>query len=47
VGGGENGQEVVFCILCGTFSREGTILVGGGKGDGHVIGFEEGTEWLG
>ena len=31
----------------GTFSREGTMLVGGGKGDGHVMGFEEGTEWLG
>ena len=23
------------------------MLVGGGKGDGHVMGFEEGTEWLG
>jgi hypothetical protein len=47
VSGGEDGQEVVLCGLHGTFSREGTMLVGGGKGDGRVMGFEEGTEWLG
>ena len=47
VGGGEDGQEVVFCGLDGTFGREGTVLVRGGKGDGDVISFEEGTEGCG
>ena len=47
VSGGEDGKEVIFGGLNGTFSRERTMLVRGGKGDGCVVGFEEGTERLG
>ena len=46
VSGGEDGEEVVFGGLDGTFSREGAVLIRGGEGDGDVMSFEEGTERL-
>ena len=46
VSGGEDGEEVVFGGLCGTFSREGAVLIRGGEGDGDVVSLEEGTERL-
>ena len=44
--GGEDGEEVVFGGLHGTFSREGAVLIRGGEGDGDVVRLEEGTEGL-
>ena len=46
VSGGEDGEEVVFGGLHGTFSREGAVLIRGGEGDGDVVRLEEGTERL-
>ena len=47
MGGGEDGEKVVFGGLDGAFGGEGTMLVGCGESDGDVIEFEEVTKGLG